>query len=175
MRKFGARNRDNARRRKLRDELYAALPEGEKPTDEQRDATRENYDAMTLRLRLECADLDCDAAQALEKTTLRAGSGIVLYERHAFDSRLPEAERFPFTPTPKQMLYGMRGTIVRFERDGDAGVASFGNRAAAAGQQKRRLRLSGAPPAALRRPRFTRSTPTPTIGTARNARRQLKN
>src|SRR5690606_3458190 len=37
----------------------------------------------------------------------------------ATDSRLPTEEQVPYTPTPKQMLYSLRGTIVRIpvERD----------------------------------------------------------
>jgi hypothetical protein len=75
---------------------------------------------LTVRLRLEAAGLDCGLHEALALSNLRAGDSLVLSPRWAVDERLPEAERQPFTPTPKQVLYAGRcdlGRIVAAERD----------------------------------------------------------
>jgi hypothetical protein len=78
-----------------------------------------SQEGMVFRLCLECADVDCDLDQMLGLSSFREGAGVLLTPRWATDSRLPPEEQKPFTPTPKQMLYSLRGKIVGMpvERD----------------------------------------------------------
>ena len=121
-----ARNRDNARRAALKDRYYAeyraAHPAAKRvqlPKEQQAEA-KWSQDGLCVRLRLECAGLECDLDEALALSTLRVGEGVVLCPRTAVDSRLPAGEQTLFTPTPKQMLYGVRGQIaaITVTRDG---------------------------------------------------------
>lgn len=79
----------------------------------QKDETRWSPTGLRVRLRLETTGLDCDLDDALTLTDIRAGDRLVLYPRWAVDERLPAADRKPFTPTPKQMLYGDRADLKR--------------------------------------------------------------
>jgi hypothetical protein len=77
---------------------------------------------LKVRLRVEVAGVDCDLHDALALSDIRDGSRLVLYPRWAVDERLSSSDRKPFTPTPKQMLYGMRVDLVRVVATGkDAG------------------------------------------------------
>jgi len=112
-----ARNRDNVRRAALKERYYAeyraARPTAKQvrlPKEQQAEA-KWSQDGLRVRLRLECAGLECDLDEALALSTLRVGEGVVLCPRVAVDSRLPADEQTSFTPTPKQMLYGVRGQI----------------------------------------------------------------
>ena len=80
---------------------------------DQTDEASWSPEGLRVRLRLEAEGLDCDLDDALTLTNIRAGDRLVLYPRWAADERLPEAERTPFTPTPKQMLYGHRAELKR--------------------------------------------------------------
>jgi hypothetical protein len=86
----------------------------------QKEETRWSLEGLKVRLRLEAAGLDCDLDDALALSDIRAGDRLVLYPRWAVDERLPEAERQPFTPTPKQMLYGDRVDLKRIVATRDA-------------------------------------------------------
>ncbi len=112
-----AQNRDNARRAVLKDRYYAeyraAHPTAKQvrlPKEQQAEA-KWSQDGLCVRLRLECAGLECELDEVLALSTLRVGEGVVLCPRTAVDSRLPADEQTSFTPTPKQMLYGVRGQI----------------------------------------------------------------
>jgi hypothetical protein len=121
------RNRENRRRQELK-EAYelawrAAHPGETKPqlTKEQRDACRWSQEGLRFRLRLETAGLDCSLDEALALTTLTDGDHVVVYSRWDVDRRLPPAERTPYTPTPKQLLYGPRAGLARFALERDPG------------------------------------------------------
>ncbi len=66
-----------------------------------------------LRFRLEAgAGADAgDIDELLATSDIKAGEWAVLKERFAIDSRLPEGQRNPFTPTAKQLLYAPRVEI----------------------------------------------------------------
>ena len=152
-----ALNRENERRRLL-NEQYRAEYRASNPNakqvrlpKQQRDASAWSQDGLVVRLRLECANLDCDLDEAIAMTTLRVSDRVVLAPRTTFDERLPVAERTPFTPTPKQLLYAMRANIgaIVVERD-DAGRATRGYvevelQGSRGGTSKRGFTFSGMP------------------------------
>lgn len=112
-----ARNADNRQHFELAEEYKAAalranpdVGRGEL-TKEQKQETKWSQATMQFRLDLVTDGIDCPIAEALALTTLRIGDSVVVFPRLTVDARLPEAERTPFTPTPKQMLYGTRATI----------------------------------------------------------------
>jgi len=114
-----AKNRDNAQRQALKERLYAEY-RADNPgatrvqlTKEQRAETTWSPEGLRVRLRLACADIDCAMDTVVALSTLGEGDRVVLNRRTTVDSRLPEAERVPFTPTPRQMLYGGRADIAR--------------------------------------------------------------
>ena len=74
---------------------------------------------QTVRLRCEMEGVDGDLDEVLALSTLKPGDSVIICPRWDVDSRLPETEQTPFTPTPKQMLYQLRGWIRRItvERD----------------------------------------------------------
>ncbi len=125
-----AQIRESARRQALREEyeeeLRAANPDAPRVelTKEQKDATKWSYDGLRVRLRVVTDGVDCDLDEALALSTIREGDRIVVCPRWETDSRLPRDQRTPFTPTPKQMLYGARADVERIvvERD-EAGKA----------------------------------------------------
>lgn len=92
---------------------------------EQKELCAWTVDGVVVRLELDAGGLDCTLSEMLDLTGLREGDGVIVMPRTSVDERLPVAERTPFTPTPKQMLYGTRGTLERIEiqRDED-GTAS---------------------------------------------------
>jgi hypothetical protein len=121
-----ATNRENLRRAELR-ERYDAQYRLDHPdarrvnlSDEQRKATRWSQDGLRVRLRLEADGLDCSVAEALAQSDLREGERVVIYPRWTHDGRLPPEQRVPFTPTPRQMLYGSRAEIARIVLRRDA-------------------------------------------------------
>ena len=108
------RNRENERRRRLNEEYRAAWRE-EHPSakqvrlpQEQRDETEWSQEDMVFRLRLETANLACDLDEALALSTIKEGDRLILCPRLTVDERRPAHEQVPFTPTVKQMLWGMR-------------------------------------------------------------------
>ncbi len=113
------RNRENERRRQL-NETYREAWRQQHPhakqvklPKEQKEASEWSQEDMTFRLRLETADLACDLEEALSLTTIKNGDRLILYPRLTIDSRLPVHEQTPYTPTPKQLLYGMGATLVQ--------------------------------------------------------------
>ncbi|HEV7214055.1 MAG TPA: DEAD/DEAH box helicase, partial [Chloroflexota bacterium] len=112
-----AQNRENLHRQALREEYVAtfkqANPEAARVTlsREQRAATTWTSEGLQFRLRLETDGLDCGLDELLALATLHEGDSVVILPRTTVDTRLPSAEQVAFTPTPKQMLYGQRGTV----------------------------------------------------------------
>ena len=106
---------------KFRAEYRQKNPEAKKVSlsPEQKAATRWSKDTLDLRLRLDCSGVDCDLEEALALSTLRERDSVVVYPRTSVDGRLPPEQQTPFTPTPKQMLYGRRSYIRAIERDRD--------------------------------------------------------
>ncbi|MGH2532358.1 MAG: AAA domain-containing protein [Thermomicrobiales bacterium] len=113
-----ARNRENERRRRLRDEQRAAYmaanPDATRfnSTKEQREQANWSQDGMRFRLRVEHDDWDCDLDEALALTELTIDERIVVNTRMMVDGRLPIEQQEPFPTTPRAMLYGPRATIV---------------------------------------------------------------
>jgi hypothetical protein len=91
---------------------------------EQKNACRWSQAGLRFRMRLETAGVDCSLDEALALSTLRDGDRVVVCPRTEVDTRLPIAERTPYTPTPKRMLYGPRADIVRIEVERDAAGAA---------------------------------------------------
>lgn len=119
-------NRENERRRRLREEYVAEFKtknpgKAVRLPRDQSAACKWSPEGLRVRLRLETAGVGCDLHEVLGLTDLREGTRVVLYPRWAVDERLPQADRTPFVPTPKQMLYGNRADIVRVEVERDAG------------------------------------------------------
>ncbi len=108
------RNWENERRRRLGEEYRAAWREQHPNAKhvslpkEQRDETAWSQEDMTFRLRLETANLACDLDEALALSTIKDGDRLILCPRLTVDERRPTHEQTPFTPTVKQMLWGMR-------------------------------------------------------------------
>lgn len=120
-----ARNRENEKRRLLKEQYYAAYREARPdakqvrlPKD-QKEASDWSQEDLVFRLRLEVTEVGCGLDEALGLTRLKEGERVILYPRFSYDSRLPPAERTPNTPTPKQMLYGLRAEIVRYDVERD--------------------------------------------------------
>ncbi|MDQ3045869.1 MAG: AAA family ATPase, partial [Chloroflexota bacterium] len=128
-----AKNQDNERRRVLKDEYRAAFraanPEATqiKLPKEQLEESSWSQEGMRFRLRLETASTDCDLDEAIALSTLRPADWLVLFPRLSVDSRLPTTEQVPYTPTAKQLLYGMRAELDRItvERHQDRAVAAW--------------------------------------------------
>ncbi|MDI3339594.1 MAG: AAA domain-containing protein [Sphaerobacter sp.] len=122
------------RRRRLREEYERAYlaqhPEATQVrlTREQRAACawEELVDDLTVRLRLETDAIEGDLDEVLALSTLKPDDQVLVCPRWTVDSRLPEAERQPFTPTPKQMLYQQRGRIRRITVERDAAGRAVG-------------------------------------------------
>jgi hypothetical protein len=111
-------NRENERRRRLREQYVAAFREKnpDKPVRLPRDQVAEckwSPEGLRLKLRVETTGVDCDLEELLLLSTLRDGAMVVLFPRWTVDERLPADQRQPFTPTPKQMLYGQRAVLHR--------------------------------------------------------------
>ena len=113
-----AANAEHLGKQRLREALKREQGE---LTDEQQAATKWSQEGLRIRLELDCGGVGCSAGEALALTTLRADDRVVVYSRHAADTRLPEAEQTPFTPTPKQLLYGTRATIASIAKPEGAG------------------------------------------------------
>ncbi len=127
-----ARNREHERRRQL-DEQFRAEYRADHPdakqvrlSTEQRKQCAWSQEGMRFRLRLETDGLDCSLEEAIALSDLRAGERVVVYPRWTTDERLPPEERVPFTPTPRQMLYGQRADIknIVLKRDEQGRVTS---------------------------------------------------
>jgi hypothetical protein len=118
-------NRENERRRLLKESYRAAFfqnnPQAKRVrlTKEQKAESDWTPEGMRLRLRLDASGLDCDFDEMLALTKLTEGSRLIIYPRLAVDERLPLEQRIEFTPTSKQMLYGVRVSLQKIvvERD----------------------------------------------------------
>ncbi|MEJ7761770.1 MAG: AAA domain-containing protein [Thermomicrobiales bacterium] len=125
-------NRENEVRRHIRDAYRAAFKDANpaakqvRLSKEQKAESDWSQEGMRFRLRLECADVACELDEVLGLTTLKPGDWLVLYPRVTFDGR-PGAAQVPFTPTAKQMLYGMRAELDRItvRREGGRAVEAF--------------------------------------------------
>ena len=112
------RNRENHRRNLLREryrEAYkAAHPDAKQVrlSKAQREECDWSHNGMRYRLRIETADVGCDLDEALNLSTIKPGARLVLADRWTVDSRLPQAEQTPLTPTAKQLLYAPRVDLV---------------------------------------------------------------
>jgi len=111
-------NRENERRRLKREGYVAALKaaDPDKPvklSKEQNAECKTTFGGLQVRLRVETAGVDCDLHEALLLSTLRDGARVVVYRRWVTDERLAADQQTPFTPTPKQMLYGTRAVFRR--------------------------------------------------------------
>lgn len=117
--------RENRRRATLKEEFrqaYLAANPGKKQakyTPEQQEATKPIPTAAPFRLRLDVAGTGVTLDDALALTTLKAGERVVIEPRLTVDSRLPVVEQKPLTPTPKQLLYGMRHALIDIESERD--------------------------------------------------------
>lgn len=122
-----ALNREHQRRDALGQRYEAewrqANPDAKRKSlpKEQRDASTWDRAGLRFRLRLDTSGLDGDLHHVLGQTTFGEGDRLVLYTRQTVDSRLPVADQTPFTPTPKQLLYGQRVDLRRLLVDRDAG------------------------------------------------------
>ena len=118
-------NRENQRRHQRRAELEAEHRDRSPAKSfrlgrEQSAECRWNHDGLRVKLRLDVTGVDCGLHEALTLSNLREGDRLVLYPRWTVDERLPVASRTPFTPTPRQLLYGNRaelGQITATEKD----------------------------------------------------------
>ncbi len=112
---------ENERRRLLREQYVAEL-QVTRP-----DASAKNLPrikqaetkplpvTLPYRLRIDLTGVDCNLSEALLLTTLRPGDRLVIAPRWTEDSRLPPEQRTPLTPTAKQLLYGMRATLLSID------------------------------------------------------------
>ena len=116
-----ALNRDNVERSVLREryrhEWKLAHPDAKRIMlpKEQREESEWSHGGITFKLRVECDGLDCGLDALADLVNIKDGARLVLFTRWTYDERLPEAERLPQTPTPKQMLYGTRADLERLE------------------------------------------------------------
>lgn len=115
------RNREHQRRDGLAAD-YRQQAAGGALTKEQRAQTKWSAEGLRLRLRVECDGVDCGVEEALALTSFRTGDRLVVMPRTTIDTR-PGADVTPFTPTPKQLLYGTRAAITDIELQRDAGGA----------------------------------------------------
>ena len=84
---------------------------------EEKEQSAWSIDGVTVRLGIDVTGLDCGLQEALELNGVNNGDSIVISPRLTVDDRKPDADRVPFTPTPKQLLYGTRGSIERIVVD----------------------------------------------------------
>ncbi len=117
---------DYRQRQQLRKEYeaaYRAAHPGEpvELTKEQKEACKWSWteEGLTVRLRLETEGVDCGLHEALALSNIRPRDSLVLCPRWAVDERLPPQQQQPFTPTPKQVLYGNRCELDSIATDRD--------------------------------------------------------
>lgn len=121
------KNRDDERRRALREDYRAAFRTSNpaakqvKLTPDQKAACDFTQVGTRYRLRIETAGTEAGLDEVLGLSNLREGDTVIIFPRITYDSRLPIEQRTPQTPTPKQMLYGPQVRIERILVDRDAG------------------------------------------------------
>ena len=124
---IAVQNSENMERRALetrfRDEYKQTHPNAKKVmlSPDQKAQCKWSMEGITFRLRLVTENVDADLDTLLGLANIKEGGRVVVAPRWDTDSRLPPDQRVPYTPTPKQMLYGMRVELVsiKIERDGD--------------------------------------------------------
>jgi hypothetical protein len=123
------RNRDNAERRRLKErqraEYRASHPDAARVllSKEQKAESDWSQDDIVFRLRIETTDIGCDLHEALSRSAIKENARLVIMPRLTFDSRLPGADQRLFTPTPRQIPYGMRADLRRIEVERQDGRA----------------------------------------------------
>ncbi|RIK42735.1 MAG: DNA helicase [Chloroflexi bacterium] len=114
-------NAEHLRRQQLREQYEAQLPPeipGEpKPKLSSAQYAEVRWDAtdMEFLLRICTDEVGAGIEEILALSGLSPGDWVVIYPRWTMDGRLLAEERTPFQPTPKQMLYGMRGEILSLD------------------------------------------------------------
>ncbi|MDP9363273.1 MAG: AAA domain-containing protein [Chloroflexota bacterium] len=118
-------NRENERRRLLREEQRSvwrdANPDAARVVLPKDQAAESGWsqEGLAVKLRFDLEGVDADLDEVLALSRLRPGDAVVVYPRWTTDGRLPPAERVPFQPTPRQMLYGTRATLVAIRTEHD--------------------------------------------------------
>jgi hypothetical protein len=90
-------------------------------TAEEKQAAAWKQDDLVFRLRIESGSTVANLHEIMARTTLKDGSRTVLMPRLITDFRLPEAERRMFTPTPRQIPWGLRANLDRIELEREDG------------------------------------------------------
>ncbi len=93
------------------DTREAMTQSGRDLTTEERRGLSWSLAERPLRFRLEPGSDAGDVNELVNSSDMKPGEWAVLKERFAVDSRLPAAQRTPFTPTAKQLLYAPRVEI----------------------------------------------------------------
>lgn len=75
---------------------------------------------LTVRLRLVSEGVGASLPDVLGLTGFRDGDWVLLRTRWTVDTQAPPDQQTPRPQTPKQLLYGMRGTLARIEVERDA-------------------------------------------------------
>lgn len=101
-----------ARRKPLQDDWRAENP-GKRLTGALKEELGWSMEGLSVILRLDLTDVDAELPSLLGLLDLKEGDSVVLSSRWSVDERLPEEERVPFTPTPKQLLYATRARLER--------------------------------------------------------------
>jgi hypothetical protein len=130
---LAALNREHHERAALREQqaadFWARKPDARKLslTKAERELSNWSNEGTVYRLRIEVPGDIGDLDAALRMSTIKEGARLVLSPRFTFDERLPEAERTPFTPTARQMLYQPRVTLkkIAIERKDSKAIRAF--------------------------------------------------
>jgi hypothetical protein len=112
-------NRENVRRWRLSaDQTAQAGPAG--LSKEQKGEAAWSQEGLEVCLDLVCDGTDCTLEAVLALSGLKEDGWVVVMPRTDVDSRLPASQQAPYTPTPKQMLYGTRAVVAGIDasRDG---------------------------------------------------------
>jgi hypothetical protein len=127
-----AQNRENERRRLLREELRKVWREAHPDAKQirlpkqQREESDWSQEGDRFWLRIETEGVDAGLDQILALTKLREGQRVLLNRRWSVDSRLPVADQVSLQTTSRQMLYFsqlVQIVQIRTDRD-DAGAPS---------------------------------------------------
>lgn len=125
-------NRENQRRCQRRAELLQRTDGAGQTRDLNPTETSEtswSQEGLNLRLRIDLTGVEASLKEALDLTKLRTGDRVIVHPRWTVDSRRPQAEQVPLTPTAKALVYGLRATIDAItvderDRDGNPLAAS---------------------------------------------------
>ncbi len=126
-------NREHHERAALRErqeaEFWVRKPDAKRVslTKSERELSNWSNEGQVYRLRIEAPEDAVDLDSALRLSTIKEGASLVLSPRFTVDGRLLEAERTPFTPTARQMLYQPRVTLkkITVERKDSRAVRAF--------------------------------------------------